>query len=422
MEPPSGLQPIGEAICLDHIVEPFLKNLATAHVNEYFCTFCTRSPHADKAPFAVSMDFVADRVFEAITSRYRSFDDASYYEGEAFETALDTAEVVYTVAEGSFDEALSEQVLGTITAAIVAPEFWFEEDRSDNLTLSWDQFAETVRRESRFVLMSRPRPGGDNEPPARVARFLEGLLAYADKSAQMLDVLPVGTRIYRGRMTDDPEQLRSDVEKAPAQQLGAAPASRAASGRMSGEGVPLFYAATNVRTAVAEIALHSPYDHALIGEFITQRPLVILDFTRKPNLPSIYDSARQARRIFVEFVDEFVDAITRPIILDGRERVDYLPTQVVTEFLRWVPARRIDGIAFPSRADKRGKNIVLFTTGGEDVVDDPPLPRKNADDLYATKVLWPGKNDVKRREPMLTLPRSGITEHSVTRHVTVHSR
>lgn len=409
---PEGLQPMNETICLDHIVDPTLRQHAEPRATERTCSFCPRHPGRDGLPLAVPMDVVAARVFDATTTRYRSFDEASYFEGGAFESALDTREVIVDVADGAFDNSVSEPVLNAVVSAIATPKYWFEDDTRDQFAYSWEQFAETVRHEARFVLVATPRHGGENEPPARLARFLEGLLGYADKRTRMLHTLPTGTRLYRGRMTDDLSKLRADIDRAPAQQLGAAPPDKAAPGRMSGEGVPLFYGADNVHTAVAEIALHSPYDRALIGEFTTQRPVTVLDFTRKPKVPSIFDLARQDRRLFAEFIDDFVSAITKPVILDGRERVDYLPTQVVTEYLRWVPQRRIDGIAFPSRADSHGKNIVLFTGRNEDVVTNPPT-REEQRNIALARNLGAGHS------PTLTISPDAITEHSVTRSVRV---
>jgi hypothetical protein len=42
---------------------------------------------------------------------------------------------------------------------------------------------------------------------------------------------------------------------------------------MNAQGVPLFCAAENMHTAVVEIALHSPYDDAVVDAFVTQRPI-----------------------------------------------------------------------------------------------------------------------------------------------------
>lgn len=64
------------------------------------------------------------------------------------------------------------------------------------------------------------------------------------------------------------------------------------------------------------------------------------------------------------FFSEYVERITRPVILDGNHPVDYAPTQVLTEFFRWATAPRLDGIVFPSRVRDEGKNAVLFFGDG----------------------------------------------------------
>lgn len=410
MDEPIGVQETFESLCLEHVIESELHRQVEGYVTLGRCDFCGRMSRGE--PSVVPLDAIAQRVFDAAATRFRSFEEASYFEGEAWETPLETVEVVNNIADGAIDAAVAAEVLNHIAEAIATPKQWFEDDTRDQFTYSWEQFAGTVRHEARFVFIANARPGGENEPPARLARFLEGLLGYADRRTHMLHTLPPLTKLYRGRMTDDAAKLRAEVEKSPAEKLGAAPPDRAAAGRMSGEGVPLFYGADNVHTAVAEIALHSPYDHAVIGEFVTHRPITILDFTRNPKVPSIFDLDHQDRRMFAEFVDDFVSAITRPVILDGRERVDYLPTQVVTEYLRWVPSKRIDGIAFPSRADSRGKNVVLFTGQDEDVVTDPPTQDERRNIAMMLRIGG-------THSPTLTISPRAISEHSVTRSVRV---
>jgi RES domain-containing protein len=228
----------------------------------------------------------------------------------------------------------------------------------------------------------------------------------------MLIDLPAGTHLFRGRMTDDVGALRAEVDAAPAKELGSAPPKVAQAGRMNAQGIPIFYSATTIQTAVAEIALHSPYDDAVVGEFVTQRDLTIIDFTRKPKLPSVFDQAHRERFMFARFVDDFVDAITRPVVLDGRQRIDYVPTQIVTEYLRWVPRRRIEGIAFPSRVDRPGKNVVLFFGPGSEIRTDP-LTNEEIEDRDLGLRIGESEN------PALVISQNAITHHSVRRSVRV---
>lgn len=408
----NSLRPSLESLCIGHITDSALRRRVQDSATRTECSFCGLVGSARDAPFAVPIDAVVQQVYRAALNHFQSFDGASFFEGEAYETELETSEVVADIADGAFEHSVSERALAAISRAIVWPESWFEKDAQTQFAYSWEQFTETVRHEARFVFVANARDGGEHEPPARLSRFLDGLLAYADKSTRMLHVLEVGSKLYRGRMTADLDKLVAEAVAAPSKVLGSAPPDRAAAGRMSGEGVPLFYGADDLHTAVAEIALHSPYDVAVIGEFVVQRPLTILDFTRTPRLPSVFDIMRQERRAFAEFADDFVKALTRPIALDGRERVDYIPTQVVTEYLRWVPDRRIDGIAFPSRASKGGKNVVLFVPPGADVVSSPPTPDERRDLAMSAKL---GGS----QRATLTITPEAVSAHAVVRSVRV---
>ena len=137
------------------------------------------------------------------------------------------------------------------------------------------------------------------------------------------------------------------------------PPEKAAANRMSPAGIPMFYASDDLQTAIAEIAGHSWQPYALVGAFHSTRRLRLLDLTRRPAFPSYFDEARHAELGLAQFVKLFVYAITRPVIPDGRQHIEYTPTQVLTEYLRWMPENPIDGIALPS-AQTGKKTYVLF--------------------------------------------------------------
>ena len=80
------------------------------------------------------------------------------------------------------------------------------------------------------------------------------------------------------------------------------------------------------------------------------------------NIPSVFDCtvSRQEQYRSV-FLAGFARDIAKPIVRDERVHQDYVPTQVVTEFIRFVLRPSADGVAYPSaRAD--GTNVVLFAS------------------------------------------------------------
>lgn len=124
----------------------------------------------------------------------------------------------------------------------------------------------------------------------------------------------------------------------------------------------MFYVALDAMTACAEVAVHSPYDEAVVGTFVLEQPLRILDLTTVPTTRSAFDdNPAQDGDERLNSLSFYVERITQPVILDGNHPVDYAPTQVLTEAIREWSDPRLDGIAYPSRVSEGGgTNVVLF--------------------------------------------------------------
>jgi hypothetical protein len=71
----------------------------------------------------------------------------------------------------------------------------------------------------------------------------------------------------------------------------------------------------------------------------------------------------------------FAEQIAAPVARDDRVHVDYIPTQVLTEFLRdfRFECGPIDRIRYPSATPVKGANVVLFAD--QDSVYGPGLAR-----------------------------------------------
>lgn len=64
----------------------------------------------------------------------------------------------------------------------------------------------------------------------------------------------------------------------------------------------------------------------------------------------------------LNFLYDFAKDIMTPVARDSRVHIDYLPSQVVTEFIRDYPFSdgKVDGIAYGSTVHVRGWNVALF--------------------------------------------------------------
>lgn len=71
------------------------------------------------------------------------------------------------------------------------------------------------------------------------------------------------------------------------------------------------------------------------------------------------------------FLSSFINYITTPVIPDGRQHVEYAPTQLLTEYLRWVPQPKLDGIALPSAQTGERTYVLFFDRSDCATVGDP---------------------------------------------------
>ena len=139
------------------------------------------------------------------------------------------------------------------------------------------------------------------------------------------------------------------------------------SNRMSPPGIVMFYVSDNPETALRETA-RSPGVFA-VGEFKTLREARVLDLADIPRVPSIFegipDVLEYDPRPPTIFLNYFATEVSKPIAGDRRIHIEYIPTQVITEYFRTEfrhYSARIDGIRYSSARHSDHFSLVLFAT------------------------------------------------------------
>jgi hypothetical protein len=142
--------------------------------------------------------------------------------------------------------------------------------------------------------------------------------------------------------------------------------------RMSPAGIPMFYGSFDIETCIAELG-NTKGDYS-IAKWETQKILNILDFTKHfkysiqhhqyfyEDFPSIFDKDRRDFIFDYRFILRLASDISAKVEKDGTENIDYVPTQVIAEYIRkivLIENKHIDGICFYS-SQNGGKNITLF--------------------------------------------------------------
>ena len=405
-----GFGDVDGSICLDHIADRALRDSLTPAATERECVYCDRSAAESQEPFAVPLEDLMAEIMTAVNYFYADALEVLPWDSEDGQwvgTVHDAYDVVNDLCADAFEQDIEETVMETVVDAIGFGKEWTQtgaRGSGDYLEYAWDEYVRLVETTSRFVFVdpaANPR-NPDMRPPVRTAAFLQNLLAYVDSTLGLVTTIPAGTVFFRGRLAEQPREVRPC-----AKDLGPAPSRLATANRMSPAGVSLFYASADAQTAVAEIASHGVKTHALVGAFRNTRDLKILDFTRAPSGSSVFEHEGRRNATMRLFLRTFVRAITEPMIPDGRQYIEYVPTQVLTEYFRWMPKDKVDGIALPS-AQTGFRTFVMFF-GPEAVADSPGEPK--ATDA-APNMFDLGADDI---EPIFTLDRTDIAVYRVDR-------
>ena len=149
----------------------------------------------------------------------------------------------------------------------------------------------------------------------------------------------------------------------------------------------MFYGSDDRETAVAEID-DDPALGIAVGTFQTTRDATVLDLTRLPRRLGFFEQQSDSSdvdRYALNFLHHFVKSLAAKVEPGAQEHIDYVPTQVVTEWFRTAFRHRrtaVDGIRYMSAQRPGGKSLVLFA----DRYDVVLSPRQMKDLAKALKI------------------------------------
>jgi hypothetical protein len=357
----------GTEICWRCLSNPYLRSYARSNATGWKCDFCHRSSR--KHPSAVPFDKVMQIIASAIHARYNDANNETIpwdgEEGGYDGTTYSSYEIVhYKIPIPSDNEHVLERITACLPDYVWCQRHFASLTHEETFAAGWEDFCRTVKHHARYLFAQQPPdPNSDsferNIPVANMLEELGKLVA----SHGLTHTLPIGTRVVRLRL-----HQKGECPVTPAD-LGSPPPERATTSRMSPAGISLFYAATDERTARAEtfnLTPKSTPEYGTVAAWTSTRELLILDLTQPVDSPSFYDAEEIFSYEEVRFLGSFIADIAQPISRDGREHIDYVPTQIVTEYFRTIfrdsGDRRLDGIMYPSAQREGGKCIALFVS------------------------------------------------------------
>ncbi|MEX7642517.1 HEPN-associated N-terminal domain-containing protein [Stenotrophomonas maltophilia] len=320
------------------------------------CDYCGES----SIP-VLAVEKVQDHLYEVIGKYYAEPANAGtpWVDGEWIVQLIDTDDVLQDLGFYPNDNLRDEIIDSDLTEQWVraARGHWADIQDEELMLYSWDNFSQATKYQTRFNFRNAKHEEYSQEVP--VADMLDVI---GVEVGALIKTLEMGTELYRARHLP-----ATDSAQVSASTMGPPPRELASAGRMNPAGIPYFYAAFDVDTALAEIGQVPEGRLSVAAIFHNTRMLKVVNFSELPEIPSVFATDRRSERVTALFLRGFVRAITRPIEKDGREHIDYVPSQIVCEYLAqsFTPedGKAIDGIIFPSAAHGGGKNLVIFPSG-----------------------------------------------------------
>lgn len=367
------------AMCFgDRYIQAFIEEAA----DSYECEFCGRKSRTRS--IAAPLDDVVDFILEAINREYQHAVEVLGWDGAegGYQGAhFDSYDLIEQIG---LDLQNDDGQLFEILAKCLGSEPWcdrnpYSQRQDEWLVSSWKRFCEHLKYRRRYFFFQQQEEPAVPEEYLGPAELLE-FISRTVENLGLIKTLPSGHLIYRARQFKAGQVLKSSYDFAPP------PVDRAVkSNRMSPAGVVMFYGSDDAKTAVTEID-DDPKLGVMVGTFRTTRVANIVDLTNLPKRFGFFErqaDSDERSRYDLAFLHSFVTSVAAKVERGDREHVDYVPTQVVTEWFRTVfqhGGLGLDGILYPSTQNPGGCSLVLFANRYDVVLSSAEVERATGDD------------------------------------------
>jgi hypothetical protein len=330
------------------------------------CDFCGATKGLS-APWEATRRFI----LEGIESEFatEAFDGVEWGDGES--GPLPRSYLIDEVLERLGSPIKNQSLIAEI-GRTEGPWFDLFEDHDGSISRheNWNGFCHRVMYRSRFFFY-RPMEGDANEYEPTQWPSVEVLDDVADliRDARLVKPVSIEQRFFRARQHHPKEPVLTPG------QLGPPSSEQSRSSRMSPAGIVMFYGAEDPETALREVANEAGARRGetrlTVGAFAATKEFRVVDLTQSglPRIPSPFDGEQRSQRSRLGFLKQFAEEIAYPIARDRAEHIEYVPTQVVTEYLRYIfrdqdgePAK---GILYSSSRNKTGTCCALFMESDE---------------------------------------------------------
>jgi hypothetical protein len=364
----------GTFVCARCLDDEALQQFAREHGKIRECDYCREKPTTS---CVVPLDDVTDFMGKAIAEEWCDPAETSPVDhGEYLVKTIDADDLFYSIGFEVSNDELMQDITDSFSDHDWCERDWQLLSPSKRWAYGWKRFRHLVKHERRYTFWySKDDIEDESHPDYLPAAYMLDELGTAIHSANLVKSCPAGTVFWR-------LQSHSNIESLSAPERFTSPPIDCATqpNRMSPPGVPMFYGADEFDTALLELV--DPTDTELASKLVSGVqfknivPFSFLDLTSIQSVPSYFSADGPYRRHIVRFIRDFAADLCQPIVRDGRQHIEYVPTQVFTEYVRHVmkgpEGARVHGIRYSS--SKNGRPCyVVFATQAECLAPPGPL-------------------------------------------------
>lgn len=363
-------EPGDQLVCFRCVREPYLANIIDRDQKSGVCSYCSfEGSTITIADLSVHVKVAFNQYFQRTVSEPEGYEYEMAKEGNWERAGEPVTGVIAELL--NVDEEIAEHVREVLDeetsdrdSVMCGEEQPFSSDAHYEELASIDH--ESLSRDyRRFETMTIEQTRYFSPEARRLLHTLFGQLdgmQTHDGRNVLVDAGLEGrnSEFFRARVFQNDDELKKALKR-PDGELGPTPPRSGSAGRLNAAGISLFYGADAPEVALAEV--RPPVgSRVVIARFVLVRPIRLLDIDALKSLlvaGSLFDPTHFERLKRAAFLNNFSERFTRPV-MPNREAFEYIPTQVVADYLANEVIPHLDGILYASSQTKAGRNVALF--------------------------------------------------------------
>jgi hypothetical protein len=338
-------------ICGNCIGENYLKKYINGNGFQDTCSYCQKK----------EIVMIFDEVIDIIKDGFLHFYEDPYNEhGREYVEYAEDVGCLYEAADLvseyiDCEKAVFDDIVSRLCDQSWCKKEWTRFDTSEENKFTWETFKKLTKHELRFFF--NLKKGFCEDEYVRYTQpndMLKTILNISNR-LKLFTILKKGTIIYRARAG---EYLSKDDLCSPAPNQSIFP------NRFNPAGISMFYGSDDINTSLLEI--HQCSDCS-VGQWELLQDLLIYDLTKFQfkdgkyyynKFPSIFDDEKRKYYHDYKFILDFASDMSKKVTRNKSENIDYIPTQIITEYLKF-NKKGLKGICYYSSINGQ-KNYCLF--------------------------------------------------------------